>query len=558
MGVRGVFDRPSAVARLAADPFDVLVIGGGVTGTGVAVDAASRGLRTALVERHDFGSGTSSRSSKLIHGGLRYLQGRDVRLVYDALAERTRLARNAPHLVSVMPFLVPLFTRDGVVDRRVARGLGAALWMYDLTGGLRIGRRHHRLSTDEARARMPTLAADRIDGAYLYFDAQADDARLTLTLARTAALDFGAVVANRVRVVGVDKDGAGRVRGARVVDEETGAEVVVAAGAVVNAAGVWVDDVTTLDRPEVPRTIRPAKGVHLTVPWDRVRSDTAVIVPVSGDRRSVFAVPWGESIYIGTTDTDYEGPVDEPICTADDVAYLLGAINRALVDELTPDDVVGAWAGVRPLVRDPARGRTVDLSRRHQVHRSPSGMVTVAGGKLTTYRAMAEDVVDEVVRVLEEHGRLSALDPAPRGCRTRRLPLRGAAGHDEVRAEADDPHLAGRYGGEARTVLAMIAHDEELGAPLVPGLPYVKAEALYAVRYEMARSLDDVLSRRTRARILARDASAAAAAEIAALIAPDLAWDDATRAAEVAAYRASVEAERAAAGLPVTPVPSVP
>jgi glycerol-3-phosphate dehydrogenase len=550
MAARGDFDRSRAVARLAADRFDVVVIGGGVTGAGVALDAASRGLRTALVERHDFASGTSSRSSKLVHGGLRYLQSRDVRLVYDALAERSRLQRNAPHLVRVLPFLVPLFAREGIVDRRVARGLGGALWMYDLTGGIRIGKRHRRLSTDEARRYMPTLPADRVDGAYLYFDAQADDARLTLTLARTAALDFGAVVANRVRVGGLVKDAAGQATGGRVVDEETGDELVIDAGAVVNATGVWVDEVRALDRPDTPRTIRPAKGVHLTVPWSRVRNSIAVIVPVPGERRSVFAVPWGEVTYVGTTDTDHAGSIDEPECTPDDVAYLLNAVNRSLTDELTPNDVVGTWAGVRPLLRDPARGRTVDLSRRHQVDRADSGMVTVAGGKLTTYREMAEDVVDEVVRVLEAQGRLSSLDRSARRCRTRRLPLRGAAGH----ADVDDPHLAGRYGGEARTVLAMIARQPDLADALVPGLPYLRAEAVYAARYEMARTLDDVMSRRTRARILARDASAAAADDVAELLAPDLGWDDDERHRQVAAYRAAVTAERIAADLPETTV----
>jgi glycerol-3-phosphate dehydrogenase len=546
MGARGTFDRSAAVDRLGAERFDLLVIGGGATGTGVALDAASRGLRTALVERGDFASGTSSRSSKLIHGGLRYLQGGEVRLVYAALAERTRLQRNAPHLVSVLPFLVPLFGKEGVVNARLARSLGTALWMYDLTGGIRIGKRHQRISTDEALEYMPTLPADRLDGAYVYYDAQADDARLTLALARTAALDFGAAVANRLLVTELEKDAEGRVAGARVEDEETRRELVISAHAVVNATGVWADEITLLDDPDHRPTLRPAKGVHVTVPWALTRNTIAAVVPVAGDRRSVFAVPWGGLTYIGTTDSDYDGPLDDPTCTPSDVDYLLTAINRWLTEEITADDVVGSWAGLRPLVADAGGRRTADLSRRHRIVRAESGMLTVTGGKLTTYRQMAEDVVDDVVRMLEERGVVSSLDRSARHCRTRRLPLRGASGLEEARASAeaaDRPRLAERYGGEAGTVMAMLERRPEWAEPLVPGLSYVRAEAIYGVRYEMARTLDDVLSRRTRARILARDASVEAASDVAELIGPELGWDEASQAREVAAYRASVAAE---------------
>lgn len=553
MGVRGTFDRAAAMARLADDRFDVLVIGGGATGAGVALDAGSRGLRTALVEKSDFAAGTSSRSSKLIHGGLRYLQGGEVRLVYAALAERSRLQRNAPHLVKVLPFLVPLFTRDGLLNPKVARGLGIALWMYDLTGGVRIGKVHQRLSTDEALGYMPTLPADRLAGAYLYYDAQADDARLTLTLARTAALDFGAAVANRVRVVGLDKDQLGSARGARVVDEETGQELTIAAAAVVNATGVWADEVRALDEVDRPATMRPAKGIHITVPWEATRNSIAVVVPVPGDKRSIFAVPWSGFTYIGTTDSDYDGPLDDPVCSPEDVDYLLTAMNRSLTTEITPDQVVGTWAGLRPLVAEEGRRRTTDLSRRHRVERAESGMITVTGGKLTTYREMAEQVVDEVVRTLEGRGVLSSVHRSARHCRTRRLRLRGAAGFDETIEEAgsqDDGgnllHLAERYGSEARILAAMVDHQPALAQPLVPGLPYLKVEAVYGVRYEMARTLDDVLSRRTRARILARDASVAAADDVAELIAPELGWDDADRARQVESYRSAAAADYAA------------
>jgi glycerol-3-phosphate dehydrogenase len=537
--VTGGFERAPSLRRLADEPFDVLVVGGGITGAGVALDAASRGLRTALVERDDFASGTSSKSSKLVHGGLRYLQQREFRLVYEALYERQRLLQNAPHLVHVLPFLVPIMQRGGVIDRRLARVLGTALWMYDLTGGWRIGKRHHKISVDTARAHMPTLDTARLAGAYLYYDAQADDARLTLAIAQSAA-DHGAALANYTALTGLMKDGD-RVRGARV--RADGDEFDVQARCVVNAAGVWADDVRAIDEGTDPSSIRPAKGVHITVPWTRVRNDIAAIIPVQGDKRSVFVIPWGDTTYVGTTDTDYHGALDDPPCTVDDVDYLLRAINGVVAEPLTRDDVIGTWAGLRPLLRA-GSARTADLSRRHSVRTSPSGVVTVTGGKLTTYRRMASDAVDAAAVHLEESGTRS---------RTKRLRLHGAgsAGSGSVTAPAVgiEPsvheHLAGRYGTDARAVATLAETDPALAEPLVAGLPYLRAEAVYAVRHEMARTLDDVMSRRTRARLFGRDASDAAAEAVAALLAPELGWNDAERAAQVASYRAAIATERA-------------
>jgi len=557
----GAFDRATALRRLADTHFDVLVIGGGVVGTGTAVDASSRGLRTALVERDDFASGTSSKSSKLVHGGLRYLQQGDVRLVYEALAERQRLRKNAPHLVKVLPFLLPVFGKGGVIPKKLSRALGSAMWMYDVTGGARIGRLHKRISPEKARAHMPTLPADKLAASYLYYDAQADDARLTLTLARTAAIDFGAAVVNGTRLVELLKDESGRAIGARVeaADDDGGVTVIdVRADAVVNAAGVWSDDVRSLDEGADPHSIRPAKGIHITVPWSKVRNDIAVVVPVRKDKRSIFVVPWGDFTYIGTTDTDYDGPIDDPQCTPDDIAYLLGAMNDAMTTELTEADILGTWAGLRPLVRDAGSERTADLSRRHRVTPSASGVVTVTGGKLTTYREMAADTID---LVLEEVLGAKVMERVAKHSRTRRLPLRGAEGYAEVLAAATSTpgvepavveHLANRYGGETRALLAMIERDPQLADPLVEGLPYLRAEALYAVRYEMARSVDDILSRRTRSRLLARDASAAAAPAVAALVAADLGWDEAEQERQVKAFRALVDEERTAAHLPET------
>jgi glycerol-3-phosphate dehydrogenase len=547
----GTFDRNENLALLGTGTFDVLVIGGGITGAGVALDAAARGLRTALVERDDFASGTSSKSSKLVHGGLRYLQNGDIGLVYEALHERQRLLRNAPHLVKVLPFLIPVFTgKGGIIPKRLARALGSAMWMYDLTGGIRIGKVHKRLKADAARAHMPTLG-ERLAWAYLYYDAQTDDARLTLAVARTAALDFGAAMVNHAAVTELRREG-GRVAGA-VID--TGAGTLdVRARVVVNATGLWADDVRALDEGTHPRTIRPAKGIHIAVPWDKVRNDIAAVVPVSQDRRSIFVVPWagaggelggeGSVTYIGTTDTDYDGDVDDPQCTADDVAYLLDAINRSLAEPIGPGDVLATWAGLRPLVADATSSRTADLSRRHRVTTSEGGMVTVTGGKLTTYREMAEDAVGAAAAVLGgDIGRR-----ARRSRSTRKLPLRGAEGWTEAR-EAD-PHLAERYGGESGVLAAMTAADPTLAEPLVPGLPYRRVEALYAARYEMATTLDDVLSRRTRARLRARDATAAAADDVAALLAGELGWSEAERADQVARYRAAAAREREVPGLP--------
>ncbi|HEU5150594.1 MAG TPA: glycerol-3-phosphate dehydrogenase/oxidase [Iamia sp.] len=553
----GWFDRVDALRRMEADGVDVLVVGGGITGAGCALDAASRGLRVGLVERDDFASGTSSKSSKLVHGGLRYLQQGEVRLVYEALRERQRLLRNAPHMVEVLPFLIPMFTgKGGVLNPKLSRALGSAMWMYDLTGGWRVGKIHQRISAEEAVAHMPTLRADRLAASYLYYDAQADDARLTLTLARTAAIDHGAAVANGTSLVGLEKDDDGKVVAAIV--EADGRERRIACRAVVNAGGVWADDVRALDEGTHPDSIRPAKGVHITVPWALVRNDIAAVVPVPGDKRSVFVVPWGDLTYIGTTDTDYTGPVDDPQCTAEDIAYLLKAINGATGGAITEDDVVGSWAGLRPLVKSAASGRTADLSRRHKVAPSPSGVVSITGGKLTTYREMAADTIDAVVEGLGD-----TVPRRARRSRTAKLRLRGADGYEALTVGADErtQHLARRYGGEARTVLALVDRDPALGEPLVEGLPYLRAEAVYAARHEMARTVDDVLSRRTRARLLARDASEAAAPDVARLIQPELGLSDDEVLAQVAAYQASLAHERAANRAPTdadVPTPGAP
>ena len=426
------FERSSMLAELRQhpldgdDPFDVLVVGGGITGAGVALDAAHRGLRVALVERDDFASGTSSKSSKLIHGGLRYLQNGDVRLVYEALHERRRLMRNAPHMVEVLPFLIPIMTKDGVISRKIAKALGSRCGCTtsrvdgasaSSTGGCR---------PTKAATHFPSTHLDRLNGGFLYYDATADDARLTLTIARTAA-EHGAVVVNRARVVEiVHRDG--RVAGAVV--EADGTIIEVAARTIVNACGVWADDVRALDEGVHPGSIRPAKGVHITLPWHLVGNDIAVIIPVRRDKRSLFLVPWGplgdgtfRHVYVGTTDTDDHGSLDEPLADGDDIDYLLEALNQALDTStrrpITRDDITGTWAGLRPLVNVAVdhtgqhTGATKDLSRRHLVAVSAAGVVTVTGGKLTTYREMAADTVDALRDLLHRRLDEAPLHPAP-------------------------------------------------------------------------------------------------------------------------------------------------
>ncbi|HZT65542.1 MAG TPA: glycerol-3-phosphate dehydrogenase/oxidase [Acidimicrobiales bacterium] len=549
------FDRDTSLSRLGSERFDVLVVGGGITGTGVALDAAARGLTTALVEKDDFASGTSSKSSKLVHGGLRYLQQKEYLLVRENLAERQRLLRNAPHLVTPLPFLVPLFGKDGVVNQAVAKAYNTALWMYDLAGGLRIGRRHRRIDRDEAQRLMPTLRADRLVAGFIYYDARADDARLTLALARTAALDHGAVAANYAPVASLLHDGSGRVAGARLGPSApaTGHDshgVEIRAGVVVNATGVWADDVRAMDESSGSATLRPAKGVHVTLPWDKLRCEVAAVIPVPGDRRSVFVVPWGNRVYVGTTDTDYDGPLDDPQCSAEDIAYLLGAVNASVTEPVSESDVLGTWAGLRPLVRQAATERTADLSRRHTVFTSDDGLVTITGGKLTTYRTMAADAVDAALSVLGRGRGRRRRSP------TARMTIRGGdglgslSGEDGARRLGLDPavhdHLLSRFGSEAAAVADLMAADPSLRRPLVEGLPYLAAEAVWAVRQEMARTVEDVLARRTRALLLDREATAAAAPGVAGLIGDELGWDEATRSAQVEAFLAAVRREQAA------------
>ncbi|WP_214408911.1 glycerol-3-phosphate dehydrogenase/oxidase [Sphaerisporangium fuscum] len=525
-------DRQEQIERLASRPVDVLVVGGGVTGCYTALDAVTRGLSVALVERDDFASGTSSKSSKMVHGGLRYIEQGNLPLVRRSLLERQRFRRNAPHLVQRLPFVFPVLAQDGVFDARIAKAFEGLLWTYDLAGGWRIGRLHQRLTVPEVLARAPRLRADRLKGGLLYYDSRTDDARLTLTIARTAA-HFGATVLNGAACRGLVHEG-GRVRGATV--EVDGRDIDVRAGVVINATGVWSDGLDALSDPGHRPRIRPAKGVHIVVPWTRLPVDGTVTVPVPGRARRATCTRWGDVVVVGTTDTDYDGSLDEVLCTREEMEYLLDGANTAFDADLTPADVVGSIAGLRPLVGG-KEGATLDMSRDHRISTDEHGLVTVTGGKLTTSRHMGELVVDEALKVLGRRAR----------CRTAGLPLLGGAGYDAEASSATGglgAHLGERYGTEARFVARLFDEDPSLAEPIVEGAGYLRAEVVYAARCELARSVDDVLSRRTRMRVFARDLSVKAAPEVGRLLRRELGLAKEEVARQVDDYIAGVEREK--------------
>lgn len=540
-GALGPKGRRTALDRLATAVFDVLVVGGGVTGCGVALDAASRGLSVALVERRDFAAGTSSRSSKLIHGGLRYLEGLDVALVREALHERRLLVEKiAPHLVHRTPFLFPLKRRGW--DRVY---MGSGLLLYDLLAGFHPAMpRHRHLSRGACLRAVPALREKAFTGGIRYYDAQVDDARFSLVLARTAA-SLGAVCASAVSVVAFLHEGES-VAGARVTDLESGAEFDVHARTVINATGVWTTGIERLAGVETPMQVRPSKGVHVVVPKARIRSDYALILPT--EKSVLFVLPWGEQWIIGTTDTDWSFDLDHPAASHTDIQYLLDHVNSVLREPLTLDDIIAVYVGLRPLLGGTAK-ETARMSRNHAVRRSAPGLISVAGGKYTTYRLMARDAVDVAARELP-----FAVDAS----RTADVPLLGAVGlsgaefrlsrHLGAATLSPDKlrHLLARFGTLASEVLDLITAEPGLATPLAGAEKYVSAEVVYATMYEGALHVDDVLTRRTHIAFEVPDRGLVAADSVARLMAPVLAWDEASIDREIAHYRARLEAERAA------------
>lgn len=539
------FQRERALESMAQTNYDLVVVGAGMTGSGVALDAASRGLRVALIDGGDIASGTSSKSSKMVHGGLRYLQQREFRLVYENLRERQRLLENAPFLVRPLPFLVPLFGRNGVASKALVKGYSTALRIYDLSGGWRIGRRHRKINRDQALAHLPTLRTDRLVAGFLYFDARGDDARVALAIAKTAALDFGADVATYVRCVDIRHNDVGRVNAVTARDVLANSEFTINTKSVVNATGVWADEVFNIAEHTASHRITPAKGIHLSVSSQRLPADVAAVLSVPGERRSIFVVPFegADFTYIGTTDTAYDGDFDEPHCTPEDVEYLLNAVNASTTSDLTTADVTGLWAGLRPLLA-PVLGkvikeRTADLSRRHQVTDTGDGVVHITGGKWTTYRQMAEDTVDALRPYVKDL----------KSVQTKHLRFHGVG---PWRPTTDiEVHLYERFGEDAHVILDLIAGDEGLAERPIDGQPYLAAEFVYSARFEVTTSLIDLLTRRTRAHLLDARATLAGASRVATLVAEELGWDAEDVQRELDAYRSLVEREFSAAGLPL-------
>lgn len=549
--------RSDYLDRMATETFDVLVIGGGITGLGVALDAAARGYSVALVEKGDFGGSTSSKSTKLVHGGIRYLPQFDFALVHEALVERGTLLQNAPYLVQPLPFLLPLYEdakKPLGIPFTLPNGLGmglmlsAGLVMYDTLAGGHGFPRHKRISIEEALTLAPHLRGEGLKEAFIYYDGQTNDTRLVIAVLRTATR-FGAAIANYTEVTGFEKRD-GKLVAAHVRDVLNDREITIRARHIVNAAGVFAERVSALTGDESKAHIAPSKGVHLVVAREKVGvADTGIVLPETDDGRILFIVPWEDRAIIGTTDTG-DGDLDHPEASPDDIDYLIRHVNRYLNVNLTTDDLISVYAGYRPLVRSRAKP-SANLSRTHVVLEEDNGMVTIVGGKLTTYRRMAQDTMDVLVK----------RDAMPVSHPTERLALSGAINWKRARADlarrcADlgldheiETSLAFNYGGHALEILDLVEQRRELGARLIPDLPFIRAEVIYACRDEMAMRLEDALARRMRIELEDRARGAGAVAEVAGLMAAELGWSPSVVGAEVEQYTSAVRQSLAEEGL---------
>ena len=533
--------RSAAIAELAREEFDILVVGGGINGVGIALDAASRGLSVALVESADFASGTSSKSSKLIHGGLRYLEQYDFKLVREALHERELMVSTlSPHLVKPVSFLYPL--QEKLKERTY---VGAGMALYDALRGFKRALPWHKHLTQKKISEIaPSLRLDVITGGYQYFDAQVDDARHTMTIARTAA-KYGAVITTRTRCEELVKKGK-KIVGAIVRDLETGEDIEVRAKTTIMAAGVWTDPLYEKFGIKPGYAVRMSKGAHIVVPGNAIKSETGVIIKT--DVSVLFIIPWGDKWIVGTTDTDYDESREEPLASREDVTYIINQANRVLEPKLRRDQVIGVFAGLRPLVSTDPDSPTTKLSREHVVDSPVPGFVSIAGGKYTTYRVMSEDAVNEAINHLRRLVPESV---------TETLAIIGAEGYSVLMnqiprlaekfdlSEKTIDHLLNRYGSLIDEVLEAAAEDEDLLKPVTPELPYIRAEILYAVTHEGARSVDDVLSRRTRIAFESRDQGLGVAHLVADLIAPVLGWKKTEKNASFKEYEALVARQNA-------------
>lgn len=526
--------RTNNFSDLQNDHFDVLVIGGGVTGAGVALDAVARGYKVALIEKKDFASGTSSKSTKLVHGGIRYLPEFDFALVHEALVERGLLLQNAPYLVQPVEFVLPIykgdrhpvgmpFTTPGGIG--LSQLLNIGLSLYDIMAGRRNIRWHRHISRDQVMELAPALVTDGLKEGFIYYDAQTNDVRLTLALIRTAA-QYGATITNYAEAVSFLEE-KGKVTGVTVRDRFSNQEAVVRARHVVNATGIYAEQVEELTGTVPQIQVEPSKGVHLVLSREDLKlGDAAIVLPETEDKRILFIVPWGSRAIYGTTDTG-AGDLDHPIVTHEEIAYLLKYLNRYLNLHLTEQDIVSTYAGYRPLVKPrDTNAPTAKLSRTHAVLQSSSGIVSIVGGKLTTYRRMAQDTVD----VLSRRDNTKPVHP------TQSLPLQGSAGWGKAQGEIARRgaalgltpeivhHMSRSYGSVAHTVFDLIEQDAALAEPLIADLPYVKAEVVYACRHEMAMTPEDILSRRTSITLEDRQRGRGVVGEVAAVMAQELGW----------------------------------
>ncbi|CAB5031355.1 unannotated protein [freshwater metagenome] len=531
--------RDAALKSLATNTFDVLVIGGGVTGVGAALDAASRGLKVALVEASDLASGTSSRSSKLIHGGLRYLEQYDFKLVREALHERELMVSSlAPHLVKPLAFLYPL--HEKVRERTY---VGAGLALYDaLRGFQRALPGHKHISQKKILEIAPSLRPDLVTGAIKYFDAQVDDARHTMMIARTA-VRHGAVVATNVRVESLVREGK-RVLGVKARDTESGKLITIKATATVMCAGIWSDQLHDSFGLKAGYNVTMSKGVHIVLPKKAIQSREGIILKTA--KSVLFLIPWSNKWIVGTTDTPYTADPSKPLAEREDIEYIINEANKVLKPKLKIEDVIGVYAGLRPLVANKKDSSTTKLSREHTVDRSAPGFVSIAGGKYTTYRVMGKDVIDlagiELRRIIPESV-------------TEKLPIVGADGYYALIQQAERIaeesglssesviHLLNRYGSLISEVLQIIEMDPKLAKPLAKDLPYLKAEIYYAASHEGARSVDDVISRRTRLAFEATDSAMEIANDVAIIIAPILKWTAKQKKDSISAYLKIAEYE---------------
>ena len=534
--------RIAALKSLASDEFDVLIIGGGVTGVGAALDAASRGLKVALVENQDIAAGTSSRSSKLIHGGLRYLEQYDFKLVREALHERELLVSSlAPHLVKPVGFLYPL--HEKYKERTY---VGAGLALYDVLRGFQRALPWHKHISEKKIAEIaPSLRSDLVNGAIKYFDAQVDDARHTLAVARTAAR-HGAIVATRVQCEELIREGK-RVVGAKVRDLNSGKAITVSAKVTVMCAGIWSDELHEKFGLKPGYKVTMSKGAHIVLPKSAINSDAGIILKTSVS--VLFIIPWADKWIVGTTDTPYEADRTNPVATKEDVDYIIDQANRVLHPKINAADILGVYAGLRPLVANSAGSTTTKLSREHTVDRPAPGFVSIAGGKYTTYRVMGRDVIDLAVNDLRRIVAESV---------TEKIPAIGADGYFALEqqcaqlaeisglSQSTITHLLNRHGSLISDIFEIIEEDKKMAEQLSPDLAYLKAEIVYAATHEGAQSVDDVLSRRTRIAFEANDGGESLAPLVANLIAPVLGWDAAAKKASVSAFTKQLKNERAA------------